>query len=94
MPKFTGTGQILSSRNISACSGKSSTPVLFSESAIGQHLLDNPICTKNYSDGKFTILLFGCSSFHLSAFKTVYIKSCEPNLHCQKEFVYHLKLLC
>ena len=66
---------------------------MFSDSAIGQHLLDNPICAKNYSDKKFTILLFGRSSFHLSALKAVYIKSCKPNLCRQKEFAHNLKLL-
>ena len=54
---------------------------------------DNPICTKNYSDEKFTIFIFGHSSFYLSALEAVYIKSCKPNLCRQKEFVYNLKLL-
>ena len=66
---------------------------MFSKSTIGQYLLDNPMCAKNYSDGKFTILLFGRSSFHLSALEAVYIKSCKPSLCRQKEFVYNLKLL-
>ena len=74
VPKFIRTGQIPNSRSRNIRSGKSSNPVMFSESVIGQHLLDNPICAKNYSDGKFTILSFGCSSFHLSALKAVYIK--------------------
>ena len=93
VPKFIRTGQIPNSRNISTCSGKSSTPVMFSDSAIGQHLLDNPICAKNYSDEKFTILSFDRSSFHLFALKAVYIKSCKPKLCRQKEFFYNLKLL-
>ena len=80
-------------RNISTRSGKSSTPVVFSDSAIGQDLLDNPICAKNYCDERFTILSFGRSSFHLSALEAVYNKSCKPNLCHQKEFVYNLKLL-
>ena len=46
---------------------------MFSESAIDQHLLDNPMCAKNYSDGKFTILSFGRLSFHLFALEAVYI---------------------
>ena len=74
--KFIRTGQIPNSRNISTRSGKSSTPFMFSDSAIGQHLLDNPICAKNYSDEKFTILSFGRLSFHLSGLEAVYIKSC------------------
>ena len=85
VPKFIRTGQILS--------GKSSIPFMFSDSTIGQHLLDNPICSKNFSDEKFTILSFGRSSFHLSALEAVYIKSCKPNLCRQKQFVYNLKLL-
>ena len=60
---------------------------------IGQHLLDNPFCAKNYSDEKFTILLFGRSSFHLSVLEAVYIKSCKLNLCSQKKFVYNVKLL-
>ena len=66
---------------------------MFSESTIVQHLLDNSICAKNVSIGKFTILSFGRSSFHLSVLEAVYIKSCKPNLCRQKEFVYNLKLL-
>ena len=93
VPKFIITGQIPNSRNISTCSGKSSTPVMFRESAIGQHLLDNPTYAKNYSDEKFTVLLFGRLSFHLSALEAVYIKSYKPNLCCQKEFVYNLTIL-
>ena len=50
--KFIRTGQIPNSRNISTRSGKSSTPVLFSESAIGQHLLDNPMCAINSAIGQ------------------------------------------
>ena len=65
----------------------------FSESAIGQHLLDNPICAKNYSDEKFTILSFSRSSFHLSALEAVYIKSCKPNLCRQVRVCLILKQL-
>ena len=36
---------------------------MFNECAIGQHLLDNFMCTKNYSDKKFAVLLFGHSFF-------------------------------
>ena len=52
---------------------------MFSDSAIGKHLLDNPICPKNYSDKKFTVLSFCRLSFYLSALEAVYIKSCKPN---------------
>ena len=60
VPKFIRTGKIPTPRNISTCFGKSSTPVMFNESTIGQHLLDNPMFAKNYSDRKFTILSFVC----------------------------------
>ena len=93
VPKFIRASQIPKSRNTSTCSCKSSTPVLFSESAIDQHLLDSPMHAKNYSYKKFTILSFGRSPFHLSTLETVYIKSCKPNLFFQKEFVYNLKTM-
>ena len=93
VPKFVRTGQIPTSRNIPTYSEISSNPVMFSKSAIDQHLLDNPMCSKNCSDGKFTILSFGRSPFHLSALEAVYIKPCKPNLCRQEEFVYNLKLL-
>ena len=93
VPKFIRTGQIQNSRNIFTHSGKSAIPVMFGESAIGQHLLDKPICAKNYCDKKFTILSFGLSSFHLSALEAVNSKSCKPNLCHQKEFIYNFKLL-
>ena len=57
---------------------------MFSEFAIGRHLLDHPMCTKNYGDKKFTILSFGCLFFYLFALEAVYIKSCKPNLCCQR----------
>ena len=89
LPKFiiNRTGQIPNSHNTSICFGKFSTPVMFSESAIGQRLLDYPICAQNYSDKKFTILLFGRLSFYLSALEAVYIKSCKTNLCRRKEFI-------
>ena len=45
---------------------------MFSELAIGQHLLHNPMCHKNCSDKKFTILSFGCLSFNLYALEVIY----------------------
>ena len=71
VPKFITTGQIPNFHNISTRSAKSSTPVMFSESATGQHLLDNPMWAKYFSDGKFTVLLFGRSSFHSSVLEGV-----------------------
>ena len=93
MPKFIRTVQIPNSRDIFTRSSKSSTPVMFQESVVDQHIFDNAICAKIYSDKKFTILLFIGLSFHLSALEVDCIKSCKKNLYRQKEFVYNLKLL-
>ena len=51
-PIYIRTGQIANSRNIFTRIGKSSTPVMFSESAIAQHLLNNLMCAKGYSEKK------------------------------------------
>ena len=66
-------------------------PQQFHESAIGQHL-DNAQCALHYSNEKFSILAQGCSSFHLSALEATFIKSLNPLLYKQKEFVYSLKI--
>ena len=49
--KCNKTDQIPNFRNISTRFGKPSTPVLFSESAIVQNLLDNPIPANNAMQG-------------------------------------------
>ena len=64
----------------------------FHESAIGQHLLDNAQCALHYSNKKFSILSRGRSSFHLAALEATFIKSLNPLLCKQKEFVYSLKI--
>ena len=61
-------------------------------SAIGQHLLPNPTCAREYKDNKFSILARGRTSFHLSILEATYIKTSKPNLCKQKEFVYGLKI--
>ena len=61
-------------------------------SAIGQHLLQNPTCAREYNDNKFSILAHGRTSFHLSTFEATYIKTSKPNLYKQKKFVYGLKI--
>ena len=67
-------------------------PQQFHESAIGQHLLDNAQCALHYSNEKFSILARGRSSFHLSALEATFIKSLNPLLCKQKEFVYSMKI--
>ena len=67
-------------------------PQQFHKSSIGQHLLDNAQCALHYSNEKFSILVRGRSSFHLSALEATFIKSLNPLLCKQKEFVYSLKI--
>ena len=61
-------------------------------SAVGQHLLQNPTCTREYNDNKFSILAHGRTSFYLSTLEATYIKTFKRNLYKQKEFVYVLKI--
>ena len=57
---------------------------------IGQYLITNPECAKtNTSDG-FRLFGKAKSSFHLSVFESVYIKTQNPVLCKQKEFIFHL----
>ena len=68
--------------------GKATSPRQFHESAIGQHLLDNAECAFHYSKDKFSVLARAHTSFHLSALEATFIKSLNPLLFKQKEFVY------
>ena len=58
------------------------------ESAIGQHLITNPECAKTYTDDNFRIIGQARSSFHLGVLKSVYIKTQNPVLCRQNEFVF------
>ena len=60
------------------------------ESAIGQHLLTNPECAKTYTDDNFRIIGQGRSSFHLSVLESVYVKTQNPVLCKQKDFIFSL----
>ena len=62
------------------------------ESAIGQHLIANPECAKTYTDDNFRIIGQARSSFHLSVLESVYVKTQNPVLCRQKEFVFSLGL--
>ena len=63
-----------------------------SDSAMGQHLIKNPECAKTYSDDNFRIIGQARSSFHLSVLESVYIKTQNPGLCKQKEFIFSLGL--
>ena len=60
------------------------------EWAIGQHQLMNPECAKPYTDDNFRIIGQGRSSFHLSVLESVYIKTQNPVLCKQKDFIFLL----
>ena len=67
---------------------KNSTSKINCDSAIGQHLLTIPECTKTYTDDNFRIIGQARSSFHLSVLESVYIKSQNPVLCKQKDFIF------
>ena len=80
-----------------ACRCKSSTKTnsqsLASDSTIGLHLLQNPICAQHNDDSRFSIRAQGRSSFHLSALEAAFIKTSNPALCRRKEFVYSIKIV-
>ena len=76
-----------------ACKNNTTSQIIAHDSAIGQHLLEDPLCANQYNDNKFSILARGRTSFHLSALEATFIKSSQPNLCRHKEFVYSLKLI-
>ena len=71
---------------------RSRNTVKTSDSAIGQHLLDNPDCAKLYNDDMFRIIVRARSSFHLAVLESIYIQTKKPPLCRQKEFVFSLGL--
>ncbi len=63
------------------------------DSTIGQHLLGDPECAKAYSENCFRIIGRARSSFILGILELGYIKTRDPLLCRQKEFVFALELL-
>ena len=61
-------------------------------SAIGQHLLQNLTCAREYNDKKLSIFARGRTSFHLFTLEATYIKTSKPSLCEQKKFMYGLKI--
>ena len=51
-------------------------------------LIANPECAKTYTDDNFRIIGRARSSFHLSVLESIYIKTQNPVLCGQKEFVF------
>ena len=63
-----------------------------SQSAIGQHLIENRVCAKKFSVANFSILGHGRNDYHLQVFEAIYITSLSPVLCRQKNFVLPLKI--
>ena len=75
-----------------ACKSSTPNPTQTCDSAIGLHLLLNASCAKHYHQDRFRILARGRSFFHLSVLESIFIKTSNPDLCRQKEFVYSLKI--
>ena len=65
---------------------RSRNTVKTSDSAIRQHLLDNP------DDNMFQITGRTRSSFHLAVLESIYMQMKKPPLCSQKEFIFSLGL--
>ena len=62
------------------------------EWAIGKHLPTNPECAKTNTDESSRIIRQARSSFHLGFLESGYIKTQNPVLCRQKEFVFSVGL--
>ena len=71
---------------------KNSNSKMKNDSAIGQPLIKNLECAKTYSDDNFRIIGQARSSFHLGVLESVCIKTENPVLCKQKEFISSLGL--
>ena len=61
------------------------------QSSIHEHLLNNPVCAKNYMDSRFKIVSRARNTYHLSVLESLFIRSLEPKI-CKQRDVYNLKL--
>ena len=46
-----------------------------SQTTIGEHLLNNLECAKNYNDNMFSIVCKGRNMYHLSVLESIFIKT-------------------
>ena len=72
--------------------GTSAQPKKNYFSAIGQHLVDNQVCAKNFTREKFSVVARAENSFQLHILEALYIQSLKPRLCKQKKFVYQTRL--
>ena len=87
VPKCIQTGRISNSRNTSTCFSKSSTPVMFSKSTIGQHILDNPcapniIVIRNLLFFHLTVIVFSFIRFKSRLHQLIQAKVMPPKRVC------------
>ena len=76
-----------------SCKAKTPLNPLECDLAIGLHLLQNPDCAAHYHNQQFSILAKARTQFHLAALEAIFIKTQQPILCQQKEFVYSLHIL-
>ena len=62
------------------------------DSAILAHIRNKPACVPTNAQERFRILARARSSYHLDILEAMYIRSLEPSLCAQKEFVKSLTL--
>ena len=74
-------------------STQTNTQYLASDSAIGLHLLQNPVYAQHYDDCRIFILTQGHSTFYLSAIEATFIKTSNNALCRQNDFVYIFKIV-
>ena len=74
-------------------STQTNTQSLASDSAIGLHLLQNPTCAQHSDDSRFSIHAQGRSPFHPPTLETTFIKTSNPALCRQKDFVFSLNIV-
>ena len=84
--------RINASRTQPSRSNKKTTAQPDCDSAIGQHLLKNIECAKNYEDTKYSILTTARLPFQLEILEATYVKSRQLSLFKQKNFVFSLQL--
>ena len=60
-------------------------------SAIAEHLLSNPVCARNYDDGRFSVLSKARNDYHLNVLESLFMKTVKPKL-CKQQYVYKSNL--
>ena len=82
--------KVLPRRN---CKAKTPLHQMECDSAIGLHLLQNPDCAGHYHDRQFSILAKARTQFHLAALEAIFIKTQQPILCRNKQFVHYVQIV-